>query len=241
MKVKGLSAALLLCLTAAAAQAQSLWTSATMDFNVTKNLDGYIEGEYRTGDGLSGTERWTAGLGLDYKLCPYLKIGASYKFIDRHTDSRTTKKGNIVDSYWQPRHRFSLDATGSYKFGRLKLSLRERYQFTHQTEQTVAKYDGDDGSRKSDEVIEAKDRQVLRSRLKAEYNIRKCAFTPFASAEIYNSLTDGFATEKTRLTIGTDIAIAKKHTLTVFYRYVDSHDDDDASLHVIGVGYKFDL
>lgn len=228
-------------LMAAAAQAQSLWTSAAADFDIARSLDGYVEGEYRTTDGLSSTERWTVGAGLSYKLLPYLKLGASYKFIDRHVGSRTTKKGNIVDSYRQPRHRLSFDATGSCKLGRLKLSLRERYQFTHRTEQTVAKYDGDDGSRKSDELIEAKDKHVLRSRLKAEYNIRKCALTPYASAELYNSLTGGLATEKLRLTLGTDIALAKKHKLTLFYRYVDSRDDDDLSRNVIGVGYKLSL
>lgn len=230
-----------LCLAAMATQAQSLWTSAEMEFDIARNLDGYVEGEYRTGDSFSGTERWTLGAGLDYKLCQYFKIGASYKFIDRHVDSRTTKKGNIVDSYWQPRHRIAFDATGSYKIGRLKLSLRERYQYTRHTEQTVAKYDGDDGSRKNDEVIEAKDKHILRSRLKADYNIRKSAFTPFASAEIYNSLTGGFDTKKIRYTVGTDIDLSKKHKLSLFYRYIDSNDDDDANTNIIGVGYKFNL
>lgn len=241
MRTNKLLAVAALCFMTTTMQAQSLWTSAGMDFGIAKNLDGYVEGEYRTEDGMSGTERWTAGLGLDYKLCKYLKIGASYKFIDRHVDSRATKKGNIVDSYWQPRHRFSLDATGSYKFGRLKMSLRERYQYTHHTEKTVAKYDGDDGSRKDDEVIEAKDKQVLRSRLKAEYDIRKSIFTPFASVELYNSLDDGFSTVKTRYTIGTDISIAKKHKLSVFYRYVDTNDDDDVNKNVIGIGYIYSL
>lgn len=241
MRTNKLIMAITLCLIATATQAQSLWTSAGMDFKVAKNLNGYVEGEYRTGDKLSGTDRWTLGLGLDYKLCPYIKIGASYKFIDRYKDSRTTKKGNIIDSYWQPRHRLSFDVTGNYKFGRLRLSLRERYQYTHQTEQTVAKYDGDDGSQKDDELIEAKDKHTLRSRLKAEYNIRKSALTPFASIEIYNSLNNGFASEKLRYTLGTDISLSKRHTLSVFYRYVDSRDDDDDDMSVIGIGYKFSL
>lgn len=223
-----------------ASQAQALWTSASADFDIANNLGGYIEGEYRTNDGLSSTNRWSVEGGLTYKFCPYFKIGASYTFIRQHVDSRTTKKGNIVDSYWQPRNRFAFDATGSYKLGKLKLSLRERYQFTHHTEQTVAKYDGDDGSRKSDEVVEAKDKHILRSRLKAEYNISKSIFTPFASVEMYNSLSDGFSTKKLRYTIGTDISIAKHHDLSLYYRYVDNHDDDDdLSLNVIGVGYKF--
>lgn len=232
--------AMMLAITSATSWAQALWTSAAADFDIAHNLSGYVEGEYRTGDNFSSVNRWTLGAGLSYKFCPYFKLGASYTYIHKHEDSRTTKKGNIVDSYWQPRHRLALDATGSYKTGRLKLSLRERYQFTHRTEQTVAKYDGDDGSRKSDEVIEAKDKHVLRSRLKAEYDIRKSVFTPFASAEAYNSLQEGFSLAKLRYTVGTDIRLAKHHDLSLFYRYIDNRDDDDdPSLSVIGVGYKF--
>lgn len=237
--MKKIIISLMLAATCTASHAQALWTTATADFDIAPKLSGYVEGEYRTTDALESTDRWSIEGGLSYKFCPYFKLGASYTFINQHVDSRTTKKGNIVDSYWQPRHRFSVDATGSYKFGKLKLSLRERYQFTHHTEQTVAKYDGDDGSQKSDEVIEAKDKHVLRSRLKAEYNISKSIFTPFASAEIYNSLSDGFSTKKLRYTVGTDISIAKHHDLSLYYRYVDTRDDDESSLNVIGVGYKF--
>lgn len=238
--MKKLIITIMLAIAWTASQAQALWTSASADFDITKKLSGFVEGEYRTTDALNSTNRWSVEGGLAYKFCPYFKIGASYTFINQHFDSRTTKKGNIIDSYWQPRHRLSFDAIGSYKFGKLKLSLRERYQFTHHTEQTVAKYDGDDGSLKSDEMIEAKDKHVLRSRLKAEYDISKSIFTPFASAEIYNSISDGFSTKKLRYTIGTDISIAKHHDLSLYYRYIDNHGDDDTpSLNVIGVGYKF--
>lgn len=236
-KIIILSAMLTFALTAT--RAQALWSSATADFDITKKLSGSIEGEYRTTDKLSSTDRWSLAAGLDYKFCPYFKLGASYTFIDNHADQRTTSKGNIVSSYWQPRHRFAIDATGSYKLGMVKLSLRERYQFTHNTEQTVAKWDGDDGSRKSDEVIEAKDKQVLRSRLKADLDIRKSIFTPFASVEIYNSLTSGFSTEQLRYTIGTDLSLSKHHELSIFYRFVNERDEGDENLNVIGVGYKW--
>lgn len=221
-----------------ASRAQALWTSASADFGIAKNLTGYVEGEYRTTDNFSSTDRWNMTVGMDYKFCPYFKMGVDYTFIDKHVDSRTTNKGNIVDSYWQPRHRFSVDATGSYKVGRLKLSLRERYQFTHHTEQTVAKYDGDDGDRKSDEVIEAKNKQVLRSRLKGEYKIAKSIFTPFVSFEIYNSLTDGFSADQLRYTVGTDLSLSKHQELNLFYRFVDGRRGD-SNLNVIGVGYKY--
>lgn len=230
---------LTLCMVASATYAQELWTSAGMKFGIAKGLTGNVEGEYRTQDGLAGTERWTASAGLDYKPLRWLKLAAEYKYIHRHVESRTTKKGNIVSDYWQPRHRASFSLTGSYRWNRFTFSLRERYQYTYHTEQRVAKWDGDDGSAKSDELVDAKSKHVLRSRLEAEYNIRKSRFTPFASCELYNSLTSGFDHEKTRWTFGTDYKLNKRHSLSAFYRYVDTTDEDESNRHIIGVGYKF--
>lgn len=89
-------------------------------------------------------------------------------------------------------------------------------------------------------MIEASHKHVLRSRLKAEYNIRMSGFTPFASCELYNSLS-GFTHEKTRWTVGTDYRFNKRHSVSAFYRYIDRSDDDDTGGHVIGVGYSFKL
>lgn len=33
----------------------------------------------------------------------------------------------------------------------------------------------------------------------------------------------------------------KKHSVSLFYRYIDKADDDEASGNVIGIGYKFKL
>lgn len=221
--------------------AQSLWTSAETDFGIVKRLSGNAGLEWRSTYELGSTDRWTAFAGLDYKPAKWLKLSASYKLIDKYVESRTTKKGNLVDSYWQPRHRLCISATGKWSWNRFTFSLRERYQFTHHTQQTVAKWDGDDGSAKADEVVEGKDKHVLRSSLKAEYNIRKSRFTPFVSCEAYNSLTSGLAHENTRYTLGTDYNFNKRHAVSLFGRYIDSSDDDEDSGWVIGVGYTFSL
>lgn len=231
---------LMLYLMALILRGQSLWTSAEMKFRVAKGLNGYVEGVYRTQDEFTGTERWAASAGLDYKICQSLKLSAGYSYIHRHIESRITKKGNIVSSYWQPRHRAVLALTGSYQWQRFTFSLRERYQYTYHTARNVAKFDGDDGSAKSDEYIEAKNKQVLRSRLKAEYNIRKSGFTPFASCELYHTFFS-FYNDKTRWTVGTEYKVSKHHSISAFYRYINSSDDDDKDGHVIGIGYTFKL
>ena len=222
-------------------RAQGLWTSAEMKVKVAGGLNAFVEGEYRTLDGLSGTERWAGTAGLDYKVWPFLKLTGGYTYIHQHTEREITKKGNIIPSYWQPKHRAFLAVTGSYKWKRLTFSLRERYQYTYRTEQYVPKFDDDGVTPKDDEWVEAKGKHILRSRFELEYNIKNSRFTPFASYELYNSLTDGFAVDKSRYTAGTDYRFNKRHSVNLFYRYINRTDDDEAAGHIIGIGYKFKL
>ena len=241
MKTRVLLAVWAIVISCPALQAQSLWASAEMKAKVTKGLNAFIEGEYRTHDGLSSTERWTATVGLDYKALPFLKVTGGYTYIHQQTEQETTKKGNVIPAYWQPKHRAFFAVTGSCRWNRLTFSLRERYQYTYRTEQYVPKFDDDGVTPKDDELIESKSKHILRSRLEVEYNIKKSNFTPFASYELYNSLADGFAVDKSRYTVGTDYKFDKKHSVNLFYRYIDKADDDEASGHVIGIGYKFKL
>lgn len=231
-----------LCLALPYMNAQSLWTSAEMKMKLAKGINAFVEGEYRTHDGMSSTERWSGSLGADYKVCNYLKMTAAYTYIHQHTEKETTKKGNIIPPYWQPKHRGSFALTGSYDWNKFSFSLRERYQYTYRTEQYVPKFDSDGVTPKDDELVNAKHKHVLRSRLEVEYKIsKKCPFSPYASAELYNLLSDGFDKEKIRWTVGTSYKINKKHSLDLFYRYIDATDDDEDGGHVIGVGYKFKL
>lgn len=242
MKFKIISVIAALCLAMPVVKAQSLWTSAEMKMKVTKGMNVFVEGEYRTHDGMSSTERWSGTVGLDYKVFRYLKLTAGYSYIHQHTETEVTKKGNIIPPYWQPKHRGIFALTGSYDWNNFSFSLRERYQYTYRTEQYVPKFDSDGVTPKSDELVEAKHKHVLRSKFEVEYKIsKKCKFTPYVSAELYNLLSDGFAKEKMRYTVGTAYKINKKHSLDVFYRHIDATDDDEDGGHVIGVGYKFKL
>ena len=77
------------CMAFTAAQAQSLWTSAEIKFKATTGLNVFAEAEYRTQDGLSGTDRWGLSAGLDYRVLPYLKMNAGYTFIYEHTNRKS--------------------------------------------------------------------------------------------------------------------------------------------------------
>lgn len=244
MKKRIFAILMAICTLLPAMNAQSLWTSAEVSKKITKSFGMFIEGEYRTHNRLSSTERWSGSLGAEYKFCSNVKATAAYTYIHQHTLTETTRKGNIIPAYWQPKHRGSFAITGDYKFGNLSVALRERYQYTYRTEQFVPKFDSDGISPKEDEFIKGKGKHVLRSRLELEYKIsKKCKFTPYASAEIYNLLNNGccFKKEKIRWTIGTGYKINKKHSLDLYYRYIDASDDDEEGGHIIGIGYKFKL
>lgn len=215
-----------------------LWTSVEARKKLADGLNASVEGEFRTQDGFD-VERWAATAKIAYKLNNYLKFDGGYTFIYRNVPGEITKKGNIVDSYWSTRHRLFVAATGSIKWNRLEFSLRERFQFTQRTATSAAKWDGDDGSQKADEEILAKSKNTLRSRFQVEWDIRRSHFSPYASAELYNSLDNGFELEKTRWTVGTGYKFSKKHSVDIFYRYQNQSDDDEPNGHVIGLGYCF--
>lgn len=243
MKKSMMIALALLTLVPAGAWAQSddlgIWTSAEVKKRITTGLDASVEGEFRTRDGLSEVERWAATAQVSYRIVSFLKVDVGYTYIYAHRESETTKKGNIVSSYWSPRHRFTASLTGSYKWKRLEFSLRERYQLTHRVATTASKYDGDDGSQKADEEITSKTKHVLRSRLQVEWDIKKSKFSPYISCELFNAMSDDWNLDKTRWTVGTTYKINKKHSLDICYRYQNQSDDDEANGHVIGVGYRF--
>lgn len=239
-----------------------IWTNINLSKQISKKWDAGFEGEMRTCDNVSAVSRWSGALFTSYRLNKYLKVGGDYNLLYRHTladekfSTGFTDKGNYKEttkyypSYWQTSHRFGAYLTGSYKVGHFVFSLRERIQYTLRTGDSLQYvkvknvYDGtsaSDGLKKSETSIDSKDisgeKCQLRSRFKVEYSRKKCAFVPYASAELYNNLTDGFSAEKYRLTIGSEYKIDKKNRLELYYRF-QRDMDDDLNSNILGVGYS---
>lgn len=215
-----------------------------------------LEGELRTRDNTKTVDRWSAGLGLDYKVTKWLKASAGYTFLYGNNEKRTSyfdadDEAVAIDGdaeagdpkygypqYWTPRHRFNVSLTFDKKLiGDLRFSLRERWQYTWRPEQTIQRYsylDGED----VDKIYSGKGKNVLRSRLQVEYDKKGLTVTPYANVEFFNA----WSLQKTRFNIGLDWKVAKQHTLGVFYRYQTVRNDDDdnePNRHMIGLGYKF--
>ena len=207
---------------------------------INKRLDISMETDMRTRNNFKTMDRWGIGLGASYKLLSWLKADAGYKFLDYnfHEDINYKANGlynNWRPSYWGVKHRFYASLTGSYKFSNnIKLSLRERWQYTYRPQTTTERYDFDN-SWWEDTDVKGKGKNVLRSRLQVKYDIPHSKITPYASVELYNAR----GLQKTRYTLGADWKITKQHEIGAFYRYQNVKDDDDPNGHILGLNYTF--
>ena len=247
-----------------------IWTSLGAEKKLVKNMSVEADFEFRTADNLDVVSRWGGSLGLNYKVAKFLKLSAGYAYLYDQNPLEAkvnfNKKGeingyNVDQAHWQSKHRAYFDVTGSFKAGRFKFSLRERYQYTHFMEtdcdrvryrdELLPGYSGDtyvwDGKEfMSCETVEnqksGKDRHYLRTRAKMEYHIPKCPLNPYVSYELSNDLSDQLDLEKTRLIVGTEWKITKQHVLSVGYLYQHGTDGEhDGGRHVLDLGYKFNF
>ena len=230
-------------LTATAQSEGGLVASLEAEKKLGKKLSVEAEAELRTRNNFKTMDRWSIGLGASYKFNKWMKADAGYTLLNTnfHEDISQKSNGNYNNwrpSYWGIRHRAYASVTGTYKFrNNLRISLRERWQYTYRPEKAVARWDFDN-SYWEDKARTGKGKNQLRSRLQIEYDKKKALLTPYASVEFYNSM----AIEKIRYTAGTDINVKKNHTFNIFYRYQNMKNVEDGDyepdMHYLGVGYK---
>ena len=241
-----LTLATLLAATAQTTMAQSeagLIVGAEAEKKLSKQFSLSLEADMRTRNNLKTWDRWNVGLGASFKLNKYLKADAGYNLLYYNMREKISYKTSGAYNHWRPsywgvKHRFHASVTGSYKFGNgLKLSLRERWQYTYRPEKTVQRWDFDD-EQWEDNLRAGKGKNQLRSRLQLSYDKKRALLTPYASCELYNA----WGIEKIRYTVGTDLRLSKHHSLSLFYRFQDMKnvdaDEYDPDMHFVGLGYK---
>lgn len=176
-----------------------------------------LEEDFRLRDNFNEIDRFSTTLAISYQICKQLKAGGAYNLINYNHPS----KG------WETRHRYFFYLTGSKKIHRLTLSLRERFQSTYRVHvKETAK--------------RANPKLYLRSRLKAEYDIRRSVFEPFAAIELYNTLNDpqGNRMDRLKYLIGSNYKFNKQNIIQLYYRYTNFTDDDEANgKQMIGIGF----
>lgn len=220
-----------------------IWSEVNVEKKLSKkwSLDGGVE--MRTRDNTGTIDRWSFGVGANYKLTDWLKLSVGYNLLDdnRH---KVNDSGKKIAKYWSLRHRFNLSATLSHSFGNLTVSLRERYQFTYRPERTVKRYwnytdedeDRYEGEYADDHTFSGKSKHVWRNRLQLKYKITK-VWRPYVNVETH--VSSGL--EKIRYAAGTEIRLDKHHSLDVKYLYqnIRNTDDDEGNSHILGLGYTY--
>ena len=242
----------------------ALWTEVGVTKVLPYNFSIDAAVGFRSLDWFEDANRFDASIGLEYKLGKYLKFGLSYTFIEKHyleewkenygNNSGRFNGYNVDAAHWAPRHRISLDVTADKRFWKtLRISLRERYQYTHQAARDIDRtryrdpsYDAEGNITEWDEVENvikhknAWDRHLLRSRLKFAIDKKGWKWEPFASVETHNNLGDSWHLDKIRTAVGTEYSVSKQHKVSAAYVFTHENDDDgNENIHAISIGYKF--
>ena len=234
--------ALLFAALPAAAQSEGgLITTIEAEKSINKKWSVSLEGNMRVRNDLKTMDRWSAGIGTSYKLSSWLKADAGYVLLYDNNREKTTYKSSGAantwrPSYWSTKHRVYASLSASHKFSNdIKLSLRERWQYTYRPGTTTQRWDYDDEDWE-DKVVAGKGKNILRSRLSLAYTPKGTLLSPYAHMELYNA----WSTEKIRYTLGTDIRLSKQHSLSVYYRFDDIRhaSAEDPDMHYLGIGYK---
>ena len=114
-----------------------IWTELNVEKKLTNRICLELFGENRSRNSHETVDRWSVGLGASYKLTNWLKASVDYTYLYDHNEKWNDKQTKVAN-FWGSRHRVNVVLTGSVDFGRLSVSLRERWQYTYRPEQTVA-------------------------------------------------------------------------------------------------------
>ena len=219
-----------------------LWTSAGLDKKLSKNLTLGGEIEFRAGNNLKNVDRWSAGIGVDYKLAKWLKAGVGYTYLyDYHPEAYTYQDDGDLNkrtmTYFGSRHRVNATITASHDFGRLNVSLRERWQYTYRPQLDNMRMDYQHADLGYSYAVKGKAKNVWRNRLQLKYKASSL-LRPYLSGETYVA---GSGLDKLRLSLGTELKLSKQSSLNLGYIFQKAYDDDDdeGNKHVLSIAYKF--
>jgi len=198
-----------------------MWISASTEKSLNDSWNLGVSTELRTKDNVGAVDRWQLGVNGSYKVFKVLKLGGGYEFhLKNHTVDDVTEM--------VPRHRLMFDITpGGKVFNWLKLSLRERYQYTYMMQK------GNVG---------ASHEHHLRNRFKAEIaNSKMKGWNPFTSIEMFNNLGKQFKIDEMRMAVGTTYSINAHHVINIGY-LLDlkrSTNSLNKATHTIMSGYTY--
>lgn len=195
-----------------------LWPSVKLEKAWDNGLAVSLEQEFRLGHNVSEVNKYFTQVGVEYEVNKYVAIGGAYRFI----------KNRNNDDVFEKQHRLFADLSLSYKFGKLGIGYRLRYQ--NQDDSFIASSDGD--TPQGD----------IRNRIKLKYKIKKLNLTPFIGAELYRAYEKGESAffSKVRYTIGTGYDFEKAGKINLFYRIQkELNVEEPKTRYILGLGYSY--
>ncbi len=161
-----------------------IWTSLTIEKDLTKKWSVDTEIEFRSNGFSPSRDRFGIQLGTYYELFRRFKLGASYDWMNVNDDYKFNDAGDIRTDYYQNRHRINVQAVYRYDIGDFRIQLRERLRATFKDDSDRLMEDGTINNNRINPDY------VWRNRLKISYNKKKVDWTPYISFETYYLLND---------------------------------------------------
>ncbi|MBR4735279.1 MAG: DUF2490 domain-containing protein [Bacteroidales bacterium] len=198
-----------------------------VDYKVSKGFHIEAEEEVRTADSFAGLGSLRTTLGISYKPLNFLKVGAGYTLINPYKIGKELDDDVLYTGFWAPRHRFFADVTGTLKLGKFNLSLRERFQFTHNADNDLNVYQSTRNALalKSRIGVKYKGWRYVEPSLSFEaraalndpwgYTSGSAQTTSDTKREFYTYTHTGYTHayfDRLRLNLGVDITPSKYHT-----------------------------
>jgi len=215
------------------------WTSVALDKKLSKQFSVGAEVELRTGNSLKNVDRWSGGVSVDYRIAKWLKASAGYTYLyTYHPEEYTYQDDGDLNkrtmTYFGSRHRVTASLTASKDFGKLSISLRERWQYTYRPEQENLRMDYQHADLGYSYPVKGKATNVWRNKLQLKYKASNL-LKPYLFGETY---VGGSGLEKLRLSLGTELKLSDKSTINLGYVYQKAYTDDDVNKHIVNIGYK---
>lgn len=197
------------------------WNTIEIKKSINEKFAVKAEQELRVNQNASALKKYIAVFGTEYMVCSYLKVKAHYRL----TYNWDLEDGNTLNS------RLYFDLQTKYKIHRFKFKFRERYQYKMPTygSKEFALYPF----------------HHLRHKLSIAYNIPNSKMEPFGEIELYQSLNNPVQNgiDKQRYTLGIELPIDKRFSMSVFYRYQKRNDYYRKPLksYILGAEISIDL
>lgn len=197
----------------------NLWTGIEIEKEVIKNFKLGLEVSNRLMDNLNQRDESLLDFGLNYDIKD-LSLSVVYRLSNKN-------EGGDNFSY---SNRFSTGINYKFEIARFRTDLRLRYQ---------KQYD----AWHSSEFGYIPD-NLLRSRVKIRYDIRRIPVDPFVSYESFQGLDNSnlWLQEKQRITFGVKYIINNKNSLDIlFHKQTEKNISSPSDKSIISLSYGLEL